>query len=242
MNVKIKYDPITQVFIFSTMLFGFYFIVNVHAEVLILPIMLLFGGLIGALWFRLRSRSEIVDDEEIVSEVTALNLGLGIALYLITTVIYILSAKFVPTFPVPFFEMLKNLNIINSQLSLSIQMSGVDAVTYSVFMAICEEIFFRCFWMDLLMHYTTPYFAVGASAATWTAFHALVYGTNQAALVFIMGSGLAFGFFVITFGYYAPSFIAHITNNALSSMAKEGMITLPWIVNQGLTLLGGVHL
>ena len=96
------------------------------------------------------------------------------------------------------------------------QLTGMDALLYSVLIAIAEEQFFRGAITNFLLTMLPPSMAILGSAAIFTAYHLAVYGTELSALIYVFVGGAVLAFVAYRSGRLSPSILAHCLNNILS--------------------------
>ncbi len=99
-------------------------------------------------------------------------------------------------------------------LSIPAQLTGSDAVLYSVLIGIAEAQFFQGFILDwMLTTLSQPAFALAGAAGVATVYHFARYGTQTNALVYVF-----VGFFIMNWACYkskrvSPAMLSHALNN-----------------------------
>jgi len=96
------------------------------------------------------------------------------------------------------------------------QLTGMDALLYSVLIAVAEEQFFRGAITNFLLVSLPPSPAILGSAAVFTIYHLSVYGTEASALIYVFVGGAVLSFVAYRSGRLSPSILAHMINNMLT--------------------------
>ena len=96
------------------------------------------------------------------------------------------------------------------------QLTGMDALLYSVLIAVAEEQFFRGAITGFLLVSLPPSPAILGSAAVFTVYHLAVYGTEASALIYVFVGGAVLSFVAYRSGRLSPSILAHVINNMLT--------------------------
>ena len=97
-------------------------------------------------------------------------------------------------------------------------LSGIDAVTFGVLMAVAEEQFFRGALLNFLMPRLGVLGAVAGSGGVFYVYHFFVYAGNQGALLYVFAGGLLLAFVTVKTGRISPAILAHAINNILAVM------------------------
>jgi membrane protease YdiL (CAAX protease family) len=106
------------------------------------------------------------------------------------------------------------------QLS-KMEITGMDAILYSILIAIAEEQFFRGALTNLLLMFSRSEFAsIIASAAVFSVYHLAVYKTDWTAISFVFVGGIALAWVSVRSGRLSPAMLAHVINNVLSFMLR----------------------
>lgn len=103
----------------------------------------------------------------------------------------------------------------NMPTGSTVTLSGMDAITFGVCMAVAEEQFFR----GALLNFLLPrgaLFAVAGSGAMFYVYHFFVYAGNQAALLYVFAAGLILAYVTVRTGRISPAILAHVVNNVLA--------------------------
>ena len=97
------------------------------------------------------------------------------------------------------------------------QITGYDALLYTVLIAIAEEQFFRGFITDyLLATVSQPYLALGGAAAIFGVFHLAVYHTSVNSLLYVFVGGFILSWVAYKSRRLSPGIVAHVINNIWS--------------------------
>ena len=99
-----------------------------------------------------------------------------------------------------------------------VQLSGLDAVTYGVLMAVAEEQFFRGALVNFLFARLGSLPAVAGSGAIFAVYHFFVYAGSQSALLYVLGGGLLLAYVTVRSGRISPAILSHVCNNILAVM------------------------
>jgi membrane protease YdiL (CAAX protease family) len=113
---------------------------------------------------------------------------------------------------------------IPSQLLSIKTLSGIniDALLYSILMAVSEEQFFRGFITDGLLSQkipmvsSNPYYALVLSAAIFMAYHWARYGTDLNALIYVFFGGFILSWIAYKSRRLSPSMISHVCANVIA--------------------------
>jgi len=99
---------------------------------------------------------------------------------------------------------------------VTIELTGIDAILYSVLMAVSEEQFFRGAITNFLLSMFPAPMAIMGSSAIFTAYHLAVYGTEIASMIYVFIGGLVLTWVAWRSERLSPSILAHCCNNILS--------------------------
>lgn len=105
-----------------------------------------------------------------------------------------------------------------SYFGAAVALSGVDAMTFGVLMAVAEEQFFRGALLNFLAPRLGVLGAVAGSGAIFASYHFFVYAGNQSALLYVLAGGLLMAFITVKTGRISPAILAHVINNVLAAM------------------------
>ena len=192
----IRQDSISKVLTILAVMITLYLSTYQTTTVALFPAVLLITGIV--LQFFLLRRVETVDS--VFEPETAWNIGFYTLLALagigLGSIISPALAKAVPV--------------------QKMQLTGMDAVLYSVLISIAEEQFFRGAITNFLLSMFPPSMAVLGSAAIFTAYHLAVYGTEASALIYVFVGGAVLAFVAYRSGRLSPACLAHMFNNVLS--------------------------
>lgn len=102
-------------------------------------------------------------------------------------------------------------------LTIPAEVTGIDAILYSVLIGISEEQFFRGFLTDLFLRTSPhPVLALLAGALIFTGYHFARYGTQINALAYVFGGGFILGWVAYKSRRISPTMLGHAINNFLS--------------------------
>ena len=189
----IKQDTITITFTLLAVMISLYLSTFELGVPIIFPTILLISGIIFQ--FYLLRRVETVDG---LSEPETLS---GIVFYtLIALAVLAVSGIVVP-------------RIVGA---LPMELTGTDALLYSILMAVAEEQFFRGTLTNFLLQLTSPTPAILGSAAVFCVYHLAVYKTDVSALMYVFAGGLTLAWVGYRSGRLSPSVCAHVLNNILA--------------------------
>lgn len=119
------------------------------------------------------------------------------------------------------------IQIPSQLLSINVALSGVnvDALLYSLLMAVSEEQFFRGFITDGLLSQkiprvsNNPYFALTLSAVIFMLYHWARYHTDPNALIYVFFGGFILSWIAYKSRRLSPSILAHSAANFIAVLA-----------------------
>jgi membrane protease YdiL (CAAX protease family) len=111
-------------------------------------------------------------------------------------------------------------SIISPRIMIpKLDVTGYDAILYSIMIAVAEEQFFRGALLNFFLQ-STPAFgsmlAIIASAFIFMVYHFAVYRTSYNNLLYVLIAGIALAYIDYQAQRVSPSMIAHIINNILA--------------------------
>lgn len=161
----------------------------------IFPAMLLVSGLVLT---RMFGREEIEDDMEI----TRSGYYAGIALIGVFAVAMAAPQIFT----------------VQSIIPKGLELTASDLVLLAVLMAVAEEIFFRGFLMAFFTSMSGSFWVSNVlQAIVWAVYHTAVYGSQAWVMVYVVMSGIIFGYVNRMANSLTPSILAHSIINFISS-------------------------
>lgn len=102
-------------------------------------------------------------------------------------------------------------------VELPMQLTGYDALMYSILIAVAEEQFFRGFITDwLLSRIANPMVALFTSALVFMTYHFARYGTATDALIYVFAGGFILSYVAYRSKRLSPTMLAHILNNVVA--------------------------
>jgi len=166
--------------------------------IILFPAVLLISGIV--LQFFLLRKIEVVDS--VFEEQTAWNIGFHTLIALAGIGLgSIISPAVAKAFPIQ-----------------KMQLTGMDALLYSVLIAVAEEQFFRGAITNFLLLSLPPSAAIIGSTAIFTVYHLAVYGTEVSALTYVFVGGAVLSFVAYRSRRLSPAILAHVINNMLNFM------------------------
>ncbi len=98
------------------------------------------------------------------------------------------------------------------------QLTGSDAIMYSILIVVAEENFFRGAITNFLFTMLPPMPALMGGAAIFTVYHLAIYGIGVSVLLYVLVGGIVLGWVGYRSGRLSPCVLSHILNNVLSFM------------------------
>jgi membrane protease YdiL (CAAX protease family) len=97
------------------------------------------------------------------------------------------------------------------------QFTGVNAILFSILMAVSEEIFFRGFITNMLASASkvSPV-AILASGLIFAVYHFARYGTSPASILYVFVAGVILSWVAWHSGRLSPVICAHVLNNLVA--------------------------
>lgn len=98
----------------------------------------------------------------------------------------------------------------------TVPLSGIDAMSFGILMAVAEEQFFRGALLNFLLARLGTLPAIAGSATIFYIYHFFTYPANQGALLYVLAGGLLLAFVTVKTGRISCAILAHCTNNLLA--------------------------
>jgi membrane protease YdiL (CAAX protease family) len=97
------------------------------------------------------------------------------------------------------------------------QFTGVNAILFSILMAVSEEIFFRGFITNMLASASkVPPVTILASGLIFAVYHFARYGTSPASILYVFVAGVILSWIAWHSQRLSPVICAHVLNNIVS--------------------------
>ena len=188
----IRQDTISRTLIILAIMITIYLSTFETTTIVLFPAILLITGLI--MEFYLEKKREVTDHITEKSTIKSVGYYTVLALFGIFLAGYAIE-KFRPP----------------------MELTGYDALLYSMLIAVAEEQFFRGFITDwLLSKIAQPHMALLASALIFTIYHFARYGTKPEALLYAFAGGFILSWVAYKSRRLSPCMLAHILNNAIA--------------------------
>ena len=107
---------------------------------------------------------------------------------------------------------------VRTYLKQSVQFVGMNALLFSVMMAISETLFFQGFLTNFFVQKLSPVVGLFVSSLIFTVFHFAVYGLDVDSLTYIFVGGFILNWVAYKSGRLSPPMLAHIMNNVVAVM------------------------
>ena len=110
------------------------------------------------------------------------------------------------------------LGVSLSGIATFILAQAISSTYYLVLIAIAEEILVRGFMLPVFARYSNPYLGIVASSVVWSVYHIVTANLETTYFIYILLSGLVYGYIDVYTRSLTPSLLAHTLINYIAGL------------------------